>query len=109
MAMYVPLGLGMMVKGPVGVLGPIAALGLFVLFFGSAKTVGGVANSVPSVSENKMRALRLDTLDGCLVQFLRLGWRRLRGGRRFSRRDVGHAAVQFGRDRVSGSRCLGIR
>ena len=41
MAMYVPLGLGMMVKGPVGVLGPIAALGLFVLFFGSAKTVGG--------------------------------------------------------------------
>jgi 4-amino-4-deoxy-L-arabinose transferase-like glycosyltransferase len=35
-AMYVPLGMAVMVKGPVGVLLPIAALGMFVWISGSA-------------------------------------------------------------------------
>ena len=38
-AMYVPLGLAVMVKGPLGVLLPIAALGMFVWINGSVVTV----------------------------------------------------------------------
>jgi 4-amino-4-deoxy-L-arabinose transferase-like glycosyltransferase len=75
-AMYIPLGFGMMVKGPVGVLVPVAAIGLFVLFTGAAKTVGVSATSLPFTTGPV--PTRYDTLDGCGVQFLKLAWRRLR-------------------------------
>jgi 4-amino-4-deoxy-L-arabinose transferase-like glycosyltransferase len=75
-AMYVPLGLGMMVKGPVGMLVPVAAIGLFVLFTGAVKRAEPIAKSASLVTGPA--PARFDTLDGCIVQFLRLGWRRLR-------------------------------
>jgi hypothetical protein len=74
--MYIPLGFGMMVKGPIGLLVPVAALGLFVLFTGAAKVTD--ASAKPSAAKTDPVPTRFDTLDGAGLQFLKLAWRRLR-------------------------------
>ncbi|HEV2970522.1 MAG TPA: glycosyltransferase family 39 protein [Pirellulales bacterium] len=65
-AMYVPLGLAVMAKGPLGVLLPIAALGMFVWISGSAANPD-LDSPLAEPDENQTRFQRT----------LRNSWRRL--------------------------------
>ena len=51
LAMYAPMGVGVLIKGPVGVLLPIAALGMWVLIAGAAKRATTISDPLPGTPE----------------------------------------------------------
>ena len=69
-AIYAPMGLAVMVKGPLGVLLPVAAMGMFVLIAGAPAD-----GEMPAAIDSEPRA----TDRSKLTQ--RRGWRRRLGGR----------------------------
>jgi len=76
--MYAPMGVGILIKGPVGVLLPVAAFGIWVLVAGAAKMAPTVSDPLPDLPGRKQALSTTAIFQSRLASFLHIAVRRMK-------------------------------
>ncbi len=76
--MYAPMGVGILAKGPVGVMLPVAAFGVWALVAGAAKMAPIVAEPLPELPGSKQTPSKAAVFRSRLASFLPIVARRMK-------------------------------